>query len=652
MSQALGEINWNGREIKDCLLIPITGEAEEWLGHPGYTIAVADPEQPQAMLQDVCLLWDDDDDMLMPVAYAFIPGGKWDDATAREFVNQHLGAESSSPGAAQGAADAIAQALQRWAGTSKQAGTPASLLYLRKLVELLAQHVKPQVLEELRATARGYAGGKLHGKASPEEGAPPSVDPEPTQEQQEPQEQQALEPSLAYAAEGSQSMAIVTSWAGSEQGSPKPYRDPETGDIWKCISRVGEVYQATTGQIATITRDIILSCYESFGHTVQYVDVPIGHHWDRPDLNTGFVTRLSLEDHPDGLRLWGLFHFTEPEIKAKAERGSIADVSVWIEPNLTDPDTGRQYAWSLWHCCLTNKPVMTKLGAFSTPPSIKIGDRRAAIFMATQPAQHRQQEAIIMAAFEPSATVKIKAENYPGLMVNANGIYFVKEAVDGAFYVLLDSNGQEIRYIAEADLTAADPAKDLVANTAAPAFSAQRQAAAAVANLSQEDLDRALQAQGFSLAQFGQLRDTSRSNRVKNIVHAMEGKIQEEGVQQEEGYRHHPAVVIAVEKALKEEPSKLKFSVGMDGSCSLDAAILSIVNAIPKEARVLLSGGEQFALPQVETPLNEGDRATGNGSKELPSVEDIRAYEATLPGSRQKFANAQHGKAAANGKAS
>ena len=70
----------------------------------------------------------------------------------------------------------------------------------------------------------------------------------------------------------------------------------------------------------------------------------------------------------------------------------------------------------------------------------------------------------------------------------------------------------------------------------------------------------------------------------KKVIATLDG----DDVTHVEGYRHYPAVIQAVTDALREQPQAMSLDIGDDGESGLDAIVLSIVNALPKEARIAL----------------------------------------------------------------
>jgi len=105
------------------------------------------------------------------------------------------------------------------------------------------------------------------------------------------------------------------------------------------------------------------------------------------------------------------------------------------------------------------------------------------------------------------------------------------------------------------------------------------------------DQARQLRAAGFALdgalERQAQLRKKARGLEVDSIVAALEGRSQREDVTTIEGTRHYPAVVQAAAEALR--PEQVGFDIADDGTSPVDAIVLGIVNALPKEARFALN---------------------------------------------------------------
>jgi hypothetical protein len=107
------------------------------------------------------------------------------------------------------------------------------------------------------------------------------------------------------------------------------------------------------------------------------VPIPFGHvehlGGDDPANNNGFVESMSVggvegpQSTPNGdYVLWVGMDVTEPETLEKLERGSIQNVSAWLEPDVHDlKDEGVVWPLALWHVALTDKPQLVDLQPFA-----------------------------------------------------------------------------------------------------------------------------------------------------------------------------------------------------------------------------------------------------------------------------------------------
>lgn len=98
---------------------------------------------------------------------------------------------------------------------------------------------------------------------------------------------------------------------------------------------------------------------------IDHVTVPTSHE-DRPEQNTGFVRQLEVRQAEDGsYKLFAGLEFTEPEIKEKALRGTIANTSVGVIFDYIKKSSGKVYKMALGHVALTNKPWINGMKPFS-----------------------------------------------------------------------------------------------------------------------------------------------------------------------------------------------------------------------------------------------------------------------------------------------
>lgn len=170
----------------------------------------------------------------------------------------------------------------------------------------------------------------------------------------------------------------------------------------------------------------------------------------------------------------------------------------------------------------------------------------------------------------PWALVHLLLTNYPQLP-DLQGFGAAPEAVAASF------SGVQFTQYRE------DPMSEGTNQVQTPALSPEDQALL--------DQAKALQAQGFTLdgavERQAQMRTKARGLEVDSILAALEGQGQRDDVVVIKGTRHYPAVVQAVETALR--PEQMAFDISDDGISPVDSIVLAIVNALPKEARFALN---------------------------------------------------------------
>ena len=129
-------------------------------------------------------------------------------------------------------------------------------------------------------------------------------------------------------------------------------------------------------------------------------------------------------------------------------------------------------------------------------------------------------------------------------------------------------------------------------------------------------LDRGITPEALA-EQANAIRNEARTLEVDGIVAALQGRAQREDVAQLEGYTHYPAVVTAVETALRgvQENEALAMSITQSGRCPLDAVVLQIVNALPADARLALDAPER---PPREMRQTHPERVQGAAVRTEP----------------------------------
>lgn len=116
--------------------------------------------------------------------------------------------------------------------------------------------------------------------------------------------------------------------------------------------------------------------YENFSKIGVRVPVPLAlsddDHANHARENTGWVERLEIIDNgPNDSRLVAFIRFTEPDIKQKVLRGTLADVSCGIP--FAFRSRGQSFGAVLEHLAVTNRPFIDGLNGFSVAASISGG---------------------------------------------------------------------------------------------------------------------------------------------------------------------------------------------------------------------------------------------------------------------------------------
>lgn len=171
--------------------------------------------------------------------------------------------------------------------------------------------------------------------------------------------------------------------------------EEQRGLIWKEILREGEFKFTPTaagmesapfrvvreGQSSQARRTISMAdVLQSFDcKAYEHVQVPLTDeqgkdHKDIARINTGFVDELEIRDGDDGkARLVAGIRFTEPDIKGRVERGTIANCSSGIWFDRVRPGDGARFPAALRHVVLTNTPFVSGLKPFGVAMSEEDG---------------------------------------------------------------------------------------------------------------------------------------------------------------------------------------------------------------------------------------------------------------------------------------
>ena len=162
----------------------------------------------------------------------------------------------------------------------------------------------------------------------------------------------------------------------------EPQQEEDNGFVKKTILRTG-----TFGAIPTraglirkplhIVRDgksdhkngtiAMAELVENFkSGAIPNVQIPLSDdsddHKNIAAINTGFVRDIWIEDEEGEAKLVAKMEFTEPEVRDKVLRGSVADVSAGVPWRVRS--RGKDYGACLEHVALTYKPFIDGLGPF------------------------------------------------------------------------------------------------------------------------------------------------------------------------------------------------------------------------------------------------------------------------------------------------
>lgn len=157
--------------------------------------------------------------------------------------------------------------------------------------------------------------------------------------------------------------------------------EDDRGLIWKPALRTGEwamspgpgqkptprplrVLLRTESPTSEIGLENLVEAFKA--RAMDHVTIPLSHA-DRVDENTGFIEELRIvpdEANPESHILMAGYRFTEPDIKDKVKRGTIANSSVGVLFNYIRKRDGRKFPQALGHIALTNKPWIDGLTPF------------------------------------------------------------------------------------------------------------------------------------------------------------------------------------------------------------------------------------------------------------------------------------------------
>lgn len=162
--------------------------------------------------------------------------------------------------------------------------------------------------------------------------------------------------------------------------------DDESGLVWKTIMREGKwKFSPADGEskrpkgMSVIPHgksdpdNMVISMAELVKNfeagAIEHVTIPTSHE-NKVHENTGFIRELRKSRDPEGnWILEAAMDFTEPDIKGKATRGSIANTSAGILFGYRRKEDGKRFNSVLEHAALTNKPWLNGMTPFGVAAS-------------------------------------------------------------------------------------------------------------------------------------------------------------------------------------------------------------------------------------------------------------------------------------------
>ena len=349
-------------------------------------------------------------------------------------------------------------------------------------------------------------------------------------------------------------------------------------------TKEGDDFAITLEDLSAIKQSFFDGAYER-------VAVPLGHGPQGADVNwatehnAGWVRSLEVASRLDGE--WGLYawlEFTDAAIREKIFDGSIWNVSAMLEWGVTRPSDGVVFDLALKHVSLTNYPWVESLAGFSMSEI------------------ENETVGVTLTRTEDEKMTKLAKKTD----TNTEGAEDVQ--VQAAVTLEQPQTSVSLEQVqAQATALAGRIAKQQVA------FDAR------------EAVMVAMEARTSQLAIRAEQRD--RELTLKEVVLSLESPNGGQGVVGIKGYRHYPVVVQAVCDAMAQTTAKAQVVVlaqdGTEQPVSIDSLILSVVNAIPAEARL--------SLRQQPRVISAALSATSTEMARAPvSEEEFAAAEAEL----------------------
>lgn len=201
-------------------------------------------------------------------------------------------------------------------------------------------------------------------------------------------------PKLSELLEDEETLISFEIFSEDNLGEPTSLGEDENGLIWSPILRSGMTLTRpglngekipdplvfVPGHSDDQRKEIGLQdIVDAFAdNAVQHVTIPTNHDNNLLD-NTGFIKAVKIVDskkNPGEKVLIGAHNFTEPDIKGRVKRGTIANRSCGLLYDYTNPTTGKTYPIVLEHVALTNSPWVHGMPSYGELSEAELGDRK------------------------------------------------------------------------------------------------------------------------------------------------------------------------------------------------------------------------------------------------------------------------------------
>lgn len=387
----------------------------------------------------------------------------------------------------------------------------------------------------------------------------------------------------------------------------------ENGLIWKPILREGnwrfrppsqggvkKELNIIPGKASDISKEIGLEdLVDSFkAKAWDHVTIP-KNHFNKVDENTGYIRDLKISDDPTkpGRKVLMAAHeFTEPDIKDKVLRGSIANNSCGIEMGYVDKESGKVYPSVLKHSCLTNEPFIHGLAAFDEK------DKEDEVFFdEVQPEEKVDLSEVINEAidkqsetiFDKVKELLTKKEETRYNNSNQPVVEELTEATNGGF-ANMPIELKDLNLSEEDSTKLASYLADQEASIKADAETAAKTEAEVALSEAREEKERLE-------AELATHREAERTSEVDNYI----------GELKELGFEDSPGFLVAVRNVLLADTGENTINFSEDGketSLDVTGVVKTLVASLPtKDGKIDLS--EQANLiPGDEKPENDTTR--------------------------------------------